>query len=288
MVLFSGGKDSAYMIQRIRREHPALRLLAFANDNTFMSPVARQNVERLAAQLDLDHVWVRTNRAFVAKLFAYCLTHLNDEGSYGTLDLTDGELMLDTARTLAAEKQIPLILCGYAIGQVRGAFGPSCRWECPRERMLTDRTETAGLPLKDIFLPEEMGPWWRPQAMGVPPERIARMLFPLFAWNLEEEEIKRSVAEWGLLNERQCSPIVTNHQLIPLLGVVDVHRVGFSSFEKEFCKMVRQGKADLTLWRNTFELLEYCSKTGTFIRHSSEEMLRKIGLTPEQVGIHWH
>jgi hypothetical protein len=34
LLLFSGGKDSSYMVKRIRDEHPGLRLLLFSVDNT--------------------------------------------------------------------------------------------------------------------------------------------------------------------------------------------------------------------------------------------------------------
>lgn len=112
LALFSGGKDSTYMIERIKRQFPNLRMLAYTIDNGFMSPVARSNVEELIQKLDIDHIFVRPARSFYIKLFRYCITHLNQSGGYGTLDFTDGEFMLDTARKMAVEKQIPIILAG--------------------------------------------------------------------------------------------------------------------------------------------------------------------------------
>lgn len=89
-----------------------LRMLAYTIDNGFMSPVARSNVEELIQKLDIDHIFLRPARSFYIKLFRYCITHLNQSGGYGTLDFTDGEFMLDTARKMAVEKQIPIILAG--------------------------------------------------------------------------------------------------------------------------------------------------------------------------------
>lgn len=282
LVLFSGGKDSAYMIHRLREEHPRLRLLALTHDNTFMSPVAKRNIARLVQRLDLDHLWTRPTRAFMKKLFRHGLTHLNENGGYGTVDFSDGELLLDTARGVAAEKGIPLILCGYSRLQVEGGLGLR-GFESPPDRERADRTHVAGMALSEIFSPADPHPWWRGSRWPV--DRVARLLFPLAAWNLDESAIRCQVAEWGLLSQKDNSPVLTNHQLIPLLGVVDVHQKGYSGFEIEFCRMIREGKAPMRRWRHLFEFLEHTSRTGLFLKPAVLEALRQLDLTPADVGI---
>ncbi|MBK7962827.1 MAG: hypothetical protein IPK04_17540 [Bdellovibrionales bacterium] len=198
------------------------------------------------------------------------------------MDFSDGEFMLDTARRIAAEKQIPLILCGYSKYQVQNGLNLKS-FESPPSRERTDRLSTAGLALGDIFSPEEVDMWWH--GTRWPETQVARLLFPLYAWNLEEIEIKQKVASWNLLNKKNHSPIVTNHQLIPLLGVVDVHKLGFSSFEIEFCRMIREGKARRCDWQPVFELLEYTSKTGLFVKPTVMQSLSDLDLKLEDVGI---
>jgi len=283
LVAYSGGKDSSYLIRRIQTEFSGLRLLAFTMDNGFMSPVAKENIEELLPKLGVDHLFIRPRREFYVSLFRYCLTHLNKEGGYGTVDFSDGEFMLDSARELAAERRIPLILCGYSRYQVQNGLRLH-GFESPRERELCDRVDTAGLSLADIF-PDEIDRkrWW--QASRHPPEAVARLLFPLYAWNLEESEIKNQVTAWGLLRKTAQSPIVTNHRLIPLLGVVDVHQLGYSSFEIELCRMVREGKADRREWQRVFELLEHSAKTGLFVRTLVLDSLAELGLTPADVRV---
>ena len=282
LLLYSGGKDSSYLARRIQEEFPRLRMLAMTTDNGFMSPVAKENIEFLVPKLGMDHLFIRPRKDFYRKLFAYALTHLNAEGGYGTADFSDGEFTLDTARNLAAEKSIPLILCGYSRYQVQNGLKLN-DFEYPREAMRADRTETAGMPLKDIFDQDEMALWWHGSRW--PEERIPRLLFPLYGWNLEESEILDKVKAWGLVVPKSHSPIVTNHQLIPLIGVVDVHRFGYSSFEKEFCRMIREGKADAQHWRHVFEFLEYAAKTGMFVKAATLDSLEQLGLTPQEVGI---
>lgn len=283
LVMFSGGKDSSYLVRRLKDEHPQLRLLTCTVDNGFMSPVAKRNIDDILPRLNVDHVFIRPRRDFYIKLFRYALMHLNEAGCYGTVDFSDGEFMLDCARKLAVEKGIPLIVCGYSRYQVENGLGLH-HYESPREIERRPRTESAGLKLVDMFDAEaERKLWWQ-GATGVDSD-AARLLFPLYAWDLEETEIKRQVVEWGLIAARDQSPIVTNHRLIPLLGVVDVHRFGYSSFEKEFCRMIREGKAEREQWQHTFEFLEYTSKTGLFVKPLVLELLRELGLTTQDVGV---
>lgn len=283
LVLYSGGKDSSFMIRKIQNEYPKLRVLALSIDNGFMSPVAQENINYLIPKLKVDHLFIKNRKELYIKLFRYALTHLNAEGGYGTVDFSDGELMLDTARKIAAEKSIPLILCGYSRFQVQNGLGLQT-FESPFQKEASSRTETAGLRLSDIFTADEIKDyWWQGQVIAK--EKIPRLLFPLFCWNLEEQEIIKQVQVWDLLPRESHSPIVTNHQLIPLIGVVDVHQLGYSSFEKEFCRMIREGKADRRHWQHIFEFLEYTSKTGLFVKPAVLESLEVLNLTLEQVKI---
>ena len=283
LVLYSGGKDSTYLIKRIQNEFPKLRILAYTLDNGFMSPVALQNIHEMLPRLKVDHIFIKPHDGFHKKLFRYAITHLNAMGGYGTVDFSDGEFMLDTARNIAAEKRIPLILCGYSKYQVQNGLLLH-HYESPREKELADRTETAGLKLKDIFKNQsEIDLWWHGAKHA--PADVARLIFPLYAWDLEEEHIKSKVKEWGLMNAKNHSPIVTNHQLIALLGVVDVHQLGYSSFEIEFSRMIREGKADRKEWQPIFEFLEYTSKTGMFLKPTIIQSLKWLDLNLNDVGV---
>ncbi len=248
-----------------------------------MSPIAKANIDELLPKLNIDHMYVRPKRQFHKTLFRYALTHLNSQGGYGTVDFSDGEFMLDTARSIAANNKIPLILCGYSKYQVQNGLKLNS-FESPRSLEQEARVETAGLKLKDIFKnQEDLDGWWQPSKYS--PEAIARLIFPLFAWDLEEDAIKKQVGEWGLLQDKNNSPIVTNHLLIPLLGVVDVHLLGYSSFEIEFCRMIREGKANKKEWLHVFEFLEYVSKTGLFVKDNVITSLGWLNLDLKAVGI---
>ena len=110
-------------------------------------------------------------------------------------------------------------------------------------------------------------------------------MFPLFAWDLEENFIRDEVIRLGFLDETQVDPLVTNHTLIPLLGVVDVWNIGCSTYEPEFSQMIREGRAEKGHWRNMFEMIEYSAKTGAFVKETVREGLRRLDLKPADVGL---
>jgi len=282
VLLFSGGKDSIYMLHEVRLKFPALRLLALTVDNGFMSPVAMRTVHEVITRLDVDHMIYRHKTSTVVSLFRYGITHLNQDGCAGTVDFSDGELLLDTSRNLAARMEIPLILCGYSRYQAEGGLGLSSI-ESPPELERQNRTHVSGNALDDIFPDGDHSMWWR--GADWPGSRVPRMLFPLFAWDLEENFIRDEVIRLGFLDQQRVDPLVTNHTLIPLLGVVDVWTVGCSTYEPEFSQMIREGRAEKGHWRNIFEMIEYSAKTGRFVRDTVREGLRRLNLTPGDVGL---
>lgn len=284
LVLYSGGKDSSYLIHRLRSEFPKIKILSLSLDNNFMSPVAKANIGRMVEKMNLDHIFYRPPKSFYVKLFRYTLTHLNENGCYGTVDFSDGEFLLDTARHFAASLSIPLIFCGYSRFQVQNGLELE-DFLYPQQDQLNDRTHVAGLKLSDIFHPDEIRLWWTPtkNSFSVRPD----LVFPFYVWDPSETEVRTKVKEWGLIEDVDQSPAVTNHQLIPLLGVVDVHRWGYSSFEIELCRMIREGKAQADQWRGVFEFLEYTARTGKFVRPTIDGLLKELNLKRQDVGIKW-
>jgi hypothetical protein len=113
------------------------------------------------------------------------------------------------------------------------------------------------------------------------------MLFPLYAWDIREEEIRDKVVALGLIVPGRDSPILTNAQYIATLGVVDIHRDGYASFEPEFSRMIREGKARRENWQHVWEFLEYTARTGALIRGSISNVLARLQLTPTDVGIRY-
>jgi hypothetical protein len=141
----------------------------------------------------------------------------------------------------------------------------------------------SGIDLRSFLNAEELRSFW--DGSSWPAQRVPRFVLPMAAWDLDEQFIQREVARLGLLDARRASPLLTNHMLIPVIAMAEVARFGYSSFEVEFARMVREGRSARTDWINLFEMLEYATRTGRFVGRTATHALARLNLTPGDLGI---
>ena len=282
LLLLSGGKDSAFLLHRLREDYPKLRILAYTVDNGFFSPVAMNNIKFLVEKEQVDHLVYRPSLSLFRKGFRYAINNLGSNGCSEVVDRLDGDLLHDLARHEAAQREIPYLLSGVSWAQVEQIFNVK-HYEMPRERELSERTHTGPICIADAFDEDEQKNWWQPGVYDK--KNVARFLFPFYAWRYDEEYIKNKVIEYGLLNKRNISPLVTNNALIPVMGLIDIAKIGYSSFELEFASMIREGKADRRLWLSIFEINEYAGKTGWMLGPEVKETLKRLDIDPSEIGL---
>jgi len=107
LALFSGGKDSTYMLAQLAAA--GLKVLAFTLDNGYISEEAKKNIRRVAATLKVDHHFGRTpamNAIFVDSLKQFSNVC---NGCFKTI--------YTLAVNLAREKGIRFIVTGLSRGQ---------------------------------------------------------------------------------------------------------------------------------------------------------------------------
>jgi UDP-glucose 4-epimerase/long-chain acyl-CoA synthetase len=283
VVLFSGGKDSTYLIDRLLRDFPGIKLLALSFDNSFMAPVAKENINWVIKKLNLELHTIRPPQEMMIRMYRYAFTHLKATGCSGTVDQFDGDIIHDAARIYAKKNNIPMVFSGVSQTQVENIFEINS-YKMPLSVEKKTRVAVGGIPLSEIFTKTERDKYWWSGAK-YSPEKIPSFFFPFYAWKPNEEDVKQTVVRKKLIPPGNQSPLMTNSQLIVLMGVVDFAKLGYSSFEQEFAKNVRSGISDYEYWRNTFEIVEYMSKTGNLLDKSFYETLIKLGLKKSDIGL---
>jgi len=111
LVGFSGGKDSTYVIHRLKHEY-GMRVLAFTFDNGFLTDYGDRNTAIALDRLDVEHVvlspsteFLRDNYALTVKMMRnFCVVCFHYVHYFSFLT--------------AAEKRIPLVVNGRSRGQV--------------------------------------------------------------------------------------------------------------------------------------------------------------------------
>lgn len=283
LVLFSGGKDSAILLHRLRAEHPGLRLLALTVDNGFISRVALANAARILDRIDaVDHIVFKPRAGLYEKTFRHAFTHLQPGGCYCTVDRMDGDLTFDIGRNHAAQMEIPLMIAGLSGAQVERILGLTT-FESPRTDERRRRETSADFRLEDIYTPDEMRFWWDGTAW--PEAHVPRVLYPFHAWPYDEQQIREEVLKLGLIEAGRDDPVMTNNDTIPVMLAVDSAVLGYSGFEPEFASLVRKGKAPREVWLNVFEAVEHLARRGQLLPLCVADTLGRLGLSPKDVGI---
>lgn len=70
---FSGGKDSTYVLYKLVKDYK-LKVKAYTLDNGFMSPEAKQKIDRLVREIGVEHSYVIYDDALLKKTYKYIVS----------------------------------------------------------------------------------------------------------------------------------------------------------------------------------------------------------------------
>jgi PP-loop superfamily ATP-utilizing enzyme len=125
MVLYSGGKDSTYMLYRLAN-HYKLRVLAFTFDNHFIPPETYANIDRVLKKINVDHIVYKPSWNLNKTIFNASFQNSSLQDRSKELAFMIGhacwpcftQIALHSFK-LAAEKGIPNVVVGTTPGQLR-------------------------------------------------------------------------------------------------------------------------------------------------------------------------
>jgi len=225
----------------VLRERYHLNVLALTFDNGFISPMAFQNMERVASELGVDHVIFRPRFDLLREVFRRTSER---PGVYSERALSRASSVCSAcmsfakgiALRMALEEGIPLMAFGWSPGQVPLSSALFRR----TAEMARTMIEALVVPLKEIagdavraYFPQE-----RHFANAAQmPYDVAPMAF------LDYDE-KRAIQSIGALGWRPPSdtdPNSTNCLLNAFANAAHRARRGYHPYAMELASLVRQG-----------------------------------------------
>lgn len=280
LVPLSGGKDSIYLLYKLKVEY-GLKVLAYTT-NIDLPDVAWSNIRTALARLDIDHEVFNPAPLFTRKLFRYLLQNQEARGAVYTVSYVYAPLFEGDAIRLAIEKDIPLILAGYSPGQPEP------------QRMLYEfsprliRGEDWTPPhLKECgeFTDEELSRFYNPLEMPASTQ-FPRYLAPYHAWDYNQDEVMRKVVELGLVKRgRHASPIVSNYPINWLMMYSDLRHFHYNPYVPEFSALIREGKASLAYWRIMAPLVDLMIQRKVLLGREVSRCQKWLGLNDEDLRI---
>lgn len=280
LVPFSGGKDSTFLLYRLKHDYK-LNVLAYTVDVNIPS-IAWKNIKRALARLDIDHITYSPPASFYEKIFRFLLKNQEERGAVYTVSYVYAPLFEGDAIKLALARDIPLVLAGYSPGQPepeRMLYEFSRRlicetdWAPPELRRSGELTEAE---INRFFNPKHYPPG----------TQFPRYLAPFHAWPYDQEQIIRSVVELDLIASRKnASPVNSNYPINWLLMYSDLQTFGYNPYAPEFAALIRQGKANRNYWRLMMPLVDFMILKRVGPGREVSRSLRWLGLTPEDLRI---
>jgi hypothetical protein len=280
LVNLSGGKDSCYLLYKLKREY-GLRVLAFTTDMN-VPAVAWDNIERTIKTLGVEHLVYTPPRDFYRKLYRYLLQNQNARGAVRTVCYVCAPLFEGYALALAVEKRIPLVTAGYSPGQPEA---DRMVYEFSQEMIA--RTDWTPPELRGCaeFSEDELRLFWNPFRY---PDgtTFPRYLAPFHAWPYNQSEVMRTVVELGLAsNSRHASPIHSNCPLNWLLMYSDLKNLHYNPYAPEFCALIREGKASRAQWRIGMHVVDTMIRTKSFLGKNVKSSLEWLDLSVDDLKI---
>ena len=240
IVCNSGGKDSSYTLMLAVQKY-GLRVLSFTLDNGFLAPAAFDNIRKVTDALGVEQLTYRPSLPFFRRVIRATATKpIYREKTLMRISAGCNaciSLVNTMAVRIALEKEIPIILAGFTLGQIPTnaiVFRNHFRFLAEsREESLARLTEAVGHEVENYY--------------DIPCHVLDRVAsYPhsvnlLCLETLREEEIVAKVEAIGWRKPTGVDGCSSNCELNTFNNYVHERRLGFSPYEWELSLLVRKG-----------------------------------------------
>ncbi|NRF66485.1 hypothetical protein HLB44_05780 [Aquincola sp. S2] len=280
LVPLSGGKDSVWLIHKLKTEY-GLRVLAHTTDID-IGEVAWANIRRAIDKLDVEHVTYRPPLEFYRRLFRWLMMNQEARGAVHTISYVYAPLFEGNALQVALEKRIPLVLAGYSPGQ---PVAERMEYEFPRLAISEVDWTPPELVASGEFDAHDLARFWNPRRHA-PGTRFPRYLAPYHAWPYDQDEIMKKVVELGLIeSSKNASPVFSNYPINWLLMYSDLRTFGYNPYAPEFSTLIREGKANRHYWKLMGKVVDFITLNKVYLGRHVARHMEWLGLRDEDLRI---
>jgi hypothetical protein len=278
---FTGGKDSTYLLYKLKQTYPHLRILLVTIDIGFLSNTAFENIKAITNKLNTDHIFIKVNNGFYKKFYKYLFEHRNPGGYKVATYLNDAaneirgfcDYCHGVADGLmvkyAYDNKIPLVMLGVAPGQPIYMF-----YELTKEEFI--KHALPGFIYQEPFTERDRDYFWE-GAKTVADKDFPRIIFPFHVMEYNADGFRRELAEAGIIPDyKRSSPAKTNCSLNFVMTFIDYMIDEYFMMLPYAAKLIRNGELNRNEWRKRFIILEAMLKNSRFLlKHARRSPLIK-------------
>lgn len=285
IVGYSGGKDSTYLLYKLKRDYPNLRILAATvTVGLIMNEIAEENIRETLRKLEVDHICFTPSESFYKKFFRHLLLNRKPggykAGLFETKELTEEttglcaychEIVNDIMLKHAVERRIPLHITGMSPAQPLFSFFR----EDPQKLRTVDKTPR--FMFEPPFTKEDRTYCWNPAEYPDDCE-IPQMFYPFHVWEYNSEKMRREIYDAGLISSyKKTSPLRSNCKMNILMAYIDYQIDGYFNILPYFSFLIRHGLAEKKEWSKPIKILEgFLLKLGNLGKVGKNSSVRKL------------
>lgn len=287
LLLFSGGKDSSFMLKNFIETFPHLKVLAVTIDNGYRVPSSVDNAISISKHLNVDYKIIPSSSEIHKLIFQDLISTNYPEGS-NYFEAFTGEFMIDTGKLYAARQHIPYVVIGYTPEQCQSFLYPDIKPFYPTGFVLgkeaikqQKRTTIYERPLETLFNERQLEYFW--DGSHFPSEQTPTLLFPYLDWGYNKDFITDEVTQE--LPVKNTHPMITNNMTVFIM--LDYVRLGYCTVEPEFAVMVRRGVSDYEQNLKMWQIMEYlATQKRDYLLDSIPQLLEELDLTVGFINAH--
>lgn len=280
LVPLSGGKDSIYLLYKLKVEYK-LKVLAFTT-NVNIPDIAWDNIKSALNKLEIDHISFSPSNTLYAKIFKYLLQNQEERGAVYTISYVYAPFFEGDAIKMAMEKNIPLLLAGYSPGQ---PDPERMLYEFSRKLICQTDWAPPGLRESGLLTEAELANFFNPLSYPKGTE-FPRYLAPFHAWEYNQDQVMKSVVQNKLVRTgRYASPIYSNYPINWLLMYSDLKHFGYNPYHPEFSALIREGKASRLYWKTMIPIVNFMIRNNVLLGKDVKRSLEWLELDEKDLRI---
>lgn len=240
IVCYSGGKDSTYTLMLAVKKY-GLKVLSFTLDNGFISRTAFNNINRIVDSLGVDHITLRVAKPKMQGVIR--ASTLNPIYNPRTLMRISANcqscisIVNNTALKLAYEKNIPVVLAGFTLGQIPANaiyYKNNYRFlQESRQGIIEKLKQHSGEDIESYFSISDSVLDSSKEA----PYNINLLCLE----DITEEEIVNQIKEHGWIPPKDVDGCSSNCRLNTFNNMVHMKSLGYNPYALELSHLIRGG-----------------------------------------------
>lgn len=270
LLLFSGGKDSTYLLY-ILKEKYGLNVLAVTVDTGLLNPKTKLNIKKIVKHLNVNHIAITPENDFFKRLYRYFIQHPTKDTYCLSVCILCQKLMQSIGLNVAVEKKIPFVALAYSPDQA------------DTYELSTDKMCKSWIPeelYQEPFTEKDRSYFWNPEHVKIKP----RVIFPFCAIGYPGvEKIVEKLSYIGLGKKRSFNPISSNCYLGWLLMFLDVKKNNYNQYVMLLSIQIRKGKTKRGKWSIIIPLGNWLLKNGFVKRKEIKYALSYLDLNINKI-----